>query len=372
MQTFYYEVIVGGSVMISGSSLSDVQSITINDADGEGSDTASITLDNTDDRIFGPQKNDPVMIRIGRTRAGMVTRFIGFVDRPAMSGSVGGGRICTVNCSSGDPTSKSKEPLQLSYKRKSIEHILGDAAKKADLMTPKIDQSIAKIIRDDELFDGESFEEGSYRIAKELGARFKLFGRVPVLVAANSGQSVSGQTLPTVQATWGVNLISWQITPRVSRANYQKQSAPWFDFEKGEWAIADVDQKEDGKAKAQRPGARATEAEAKQSATSEKDGADRADGTGTVTLDGDANIFAGAPLVLSGADSLSDGTYRIKSCNMTLSTGGWIANCHVEQPQGEAGKDKRKPKKTANSTSSTKSTTPSKISNYAEKWYGNG
>ncbi|WP_319533435.1 hypothetical protein [uncultured Cohaesibacter sp.] len=370
MQTFYYEVIVGGVVMISGSSLSDVQSITINDADGEGGDTASITLDNTDDRIFGPQKNDPVMIRIGRTRAGMVTRFIGFVDQPAMSGSVGGGRTCTVNCSSGDQTSKSKEPLQLSYKKKTIEQILGDAASKADLLTPKIDQSLAAIVRDDELFDGESFEEGAYRLAKELGARFKLFGKVPVLVAANSGKSVSGQTLPTVYATWGVNLISWQITPRVSRANYQKQSAPWFDFEKAEWVISDVDQKDDGKAKAQRPGARATESEAKQSAASEKDGAERAGGTGTVTLDGDANIFAGAPLELSGADSLSDGTYRIKSCSMTLNTGGWTVSCQVEQPQGEAGKDKRTPKKATKSTS--KSQPSPSISSYAEKWYGKG
>lgn len=378
MREFYFEVKVGGVSILSGSSASfavrpgssgDVISITINDTDGEGTDTASLTLDNRDARIFVPQKNDPVVIKRGRSKAGMISRFIGYVSGVTLAGG-GGGRTISVNCESGDPSGKAKEPLQISLKDKTIEDALSLAAKEVGLQTPIVDDAFKSIKREKEVFDGETFMDIGHRFARELGGKFKFFGDIPMLLSANSGKTASGKDLPPVAVAWGKNLINWSIQPRDSKPSYVEHSALYFDFDQAEWVAEKVAGKDDAKAKKQSHVRKSTKDEASKSAKAEKDGAERAAGSGTVVMDGEDLVFAGAPLNLQGAGPGADGTYRIKSCTETLNSSGWIISNAVEQPKDGAGTDKRKPSAKSPTKTKKKTSTPVSSTSFAEQWYG--
>ncbi|MCV6548543.1 MAG: hypothetical protein OIF56_14895 [Cohaesibacter sp.] len=361
MQGFYFEVKVGSVTVLSGSRLSGLSKITINDLDGEGQDTAAITLDDSGGQIYLPQKNDPVLIRIGRDKSSLVTRFVGFVSSAPYAFGQSGSTI-TVSCESGNPSGRAKEPLQKSFKNEKVESIFSKLTKELGLQMPKIDKQFADIKIDD-VVDGLSLQEFGQKIASELGGKFKMFGDMPVLLAANSGKSISGLTLPAIKAVKGQNLISGTINPRQSSAGFTEHISQYFDRELGKWvqeaekAVKSIN----ATAKSLSPVRYANKQAAKQAAKAEKDGADRAAGSGSVKLDGDANIYAGSPISISGVRPGIDGQYRIKSCTHNLDKSGFFTDCQLEQPQGDAGIDKRVPKKPPSSSgakvadSSTKS-----------------
>jgi phage protein D len=93
----------------------------------------------------------------------------------------------------------------------------GDVAKEwgraADLDV-KVDAQLASIQRDYWDMRNESFMAWGARIAKELGATFKIIGRKAILVPRNGGTSASGQTLTAVQAFYGRNIINWRLSAR--------------------------------------------------------------------------------------------------------------------------------------------------------------
>nr|WP_319513681.1 contractile injection system protein, VgrG/Pvc8 family [uncultured Cohaesibacter sp.] len=340
MRSFYFSVMVGGTVVLSGSSLNGLNSITINDNDGETADTATITLDDTDGRNRLPQKNDDVVIMIGRSSAAVVKKFTGKVTGVQSVGG-SGGRTITVNCDSADMSGKGKEPLQKSWKGKTVKEILTDAASKAGYQAPKIDDSIGSIVREKEVADGESFLEFARRLAGEVGGRFKMFGDQPVMVDAKGGTSASGASLAALAVTWGDNLISWSISPRDNRSDHSEYQSKYFDLEQGKWVTVSERGKSEAKAKAKNAKPTATKDEAESQAKADKDAGDRGAGAGSVSLDGDASLIAGGTITLVGARPGIDGTYTVSSCTHTLDTGGYNCSAQLEHPQGDAGTDGR-------------------------------
>lgn len=341
-QSFYKVSIAGGKSLTNEDDPARVVAITINDVDG-ASDTASVTLDDTDGIIYLPQKNDLVTIEMGRSEAEALEIFKGKVSKVSSTGGPSG-RLITVTLDAGDLSGRSKEPMQKSWRKKTIKHILTDAAKEKGLQPTRIDEAIGSIIREDEVADGESFLELAKRLADETGGKFKMFDDVPVIVSANSGLSASGKPLVPVEIVWSDqknNLKSWSIEPRESRYAHSEFITEYFDHATGDFGKVTEKGSEHGKAKAQRMGSRATKEEAQAAVKAEKEAADRAAGSGSITCDGNPAIFAGGRIKLIGARPGVDGIYRVKSCSHTINGSGYVTSLQVELPQGGAGVDDR-------------------------------
>ena len=223
MREPYFSVKVAGQTVLSGGiGAQGLHSVSVNDADGQ-SDTAQITLDDTDGRIYLPQKNDPVIIIMGPSKEASQEIFSGFVTSVTSSGG-SQGRMISVSADSADTSGKVKGALQKSWKDQSIEKILSDAAKDAGVNLPRIDPALGSILRANEVADGESFMELGQRLASELGGKFKMYGPDSVLWGANSALG-SG-----VSVAWRKNLHAWSISPRETRPVHASYEVRHFDL----------------------------------------------------------------------------------------------------------------------------------------------
>lgn len=361
MGASYYAVSIAGQLRLScEDDPARVISLTINDPD-EAAATASLRLDDKDGVIYLPQKNDLVSITLGRSKGGAQETFRGKVSNVTSSGG-NGGRTLSVLADAADLTGKAKQPLQKSWQNKSVKDILTDAAKEAGLQPPRIDEAIGKIIRVSEVADGESYLEFAKRIGREVGGKSSLFDDLPVMTEANGGKSASGRLLVPVDVIWSdqsPNLTGWSISPKQSRFAHSAFAARYFDFEKGEVVEVEAEGQKEAKAKARSSASlKATKEEAEAAAKSDKEGAERAAGSGTITCDGNPAIFAGGLINLKGARAGVDGQYRVKSCTHTLNDSGYLCSLQVELPKGGAGKDDRK-KQAATRSRSVSSREPS-------------
>ena len=207
--------------------------------------------------------------------------------------------------------------------------------------------------------DGESYLEFAKRIGREVGGKSSLFDDLPVMIEANGGKSASGRSLVPVDIIWSdqsPNLTGWSISPKQSRAAHSFFAARYFDFEKGEVIEVEAEGQKEAKAKARSSASlKATKEEAEDCAKSDKEGAERAAGSGTITCDGNPAIFAGGLINLKGARAGVDGQYRVKSCTHTLNVSGYLCNLSIELPKGGAGKDTRKKQASPRSNPSSQS-----------------
>jgi len=81
----------------------------------------------------------------------------------------------------------------------------------------------------------ESPQAWGERIAREVGGTFKINGNIAVIAGLNEGVNADGQTMPDIEAVWGINLIGWRIKPFVSRPEYGSAASRYFDLDEGVW-----------------------------------------------------------------------------------------------------------------------------------------
>lgn len=340
-----FRVSIGGSdvtpnFFFGGQSL--VHSITVNDQAGNEADTATIVLDDTDGMIAMPAVGDDVEIALGWEEDVPIVCFEGFVDDVTSSGARGQGRILTIECKSADMRDKAKQPDMKHADDMTFE----DAAQKfaADAkLTLKIDPALASIKRPWWGMMNESFLAWGARTAKELGATFKVVGERGIFVPRNEGKSPKGEALPVITAQWGVNLISWTISPALGRPQFKAYEIRYYDADAARWVTETVQGRE-----TEVPAAlagRFTEADgdaAKRRADSLKREGEREEADGTVIIDGNPQATAEGKLTLVGARPGIDGTYTIDSARHDYSrSGGFVTTLSVKMPEGSAGKDKR-------------------------------
>jgi phage protein D len=191
---------------------------------------------------------------------------------------------------------------------------------------------------------GESFLHFGERIAREIGATFKISNDVAILAKRNGGRSASGQPLAIVQAAYGDNLISWDIAPVTGRPRYSKAKTRYYDKKLGTWKTEDVeieDDNADAEFTSRYPAGDADEA--KRNSESRKADSERGKGEGSITIDGNSDAQPEGTVVLSGSRPGIDGTYRIDTVQHDFSRStGWVTRLDIKQPHGNAGKDSRK------------------------------
>lgn len=319
--------------------------LTIKDHDGGKADTLEATLDDAGGFLELPRSGARIEGGIGWQDEGAVVTFEGVTDEPRSTGARGGGQILSITAKSADPKGKLKSTQEMHADRGSF----GSVAKRfgeAAGLSVSVTGAAAAIERDYWAMARESFQAWGLRMARELGLTFKIIGDRAVFVDRNAGLSASGKPLVTIHATNPGNVLHWSMTPVLGRSQYQTFKRRWYDVKAARYREETVDLAPEGGAGAaailtgrfDRPSG----AHARAQAGSDKTEAEREQGGGSITLDGEPAALSQAPCIVSGLREGIDGTYRIESATHALSRSrGFTTELALKQPQDKAGTDSR-------------------------------
>lgn len=313
--------------------------ITVSDRDGTASDTCQLTFDDTGGQTLLPRDG----ARLAAAYAGIPV-FEGTVDSVRSSGSRGGMRTLAVGAKGFDAGGAVKTGQRWHMDDATLEDALARAAKLAGLSGIRVDPALGAIQRDYWSPKGETFLGWGRKLAREMGATFKIRGDQAVFAKRGSGQNASGLALPTVIARVGDNVISWDIAPVANRARFGTARVRYFDRASATFKEKDVQIEGASGISAQEVvmTTAADETQAEAIAQGRKAEAERGGGEGTVEIDADPTARAEGTMVLVGARPGIDGTYRISG--VTLRDGRnsrATTSLEIRQPQGEAGRDTR-------------------------------
>lgn len=324
-------------------------SLSINDSDGGKSDTLDIELDDHNGQIELPRAGAKIVADLWWSApppwagAGAV-HFEGVTDEPESSGARGGGMTLSISAKSADHAGKGKEKSTRHKDDSTFEEAAKEFAESSGHAV-KIEASLGAVRRDYWSMSNESFFSWGARIANELGATFKISGGMAVFVPRNGDTSASGKALGVLTVARGRNLINWRLSPSLGRSKYRRAVVRRYDWAEAKWKTEEKEIDSEADSDLVETMKSADSGRAKSRADNNAADAERGKGGGSVTIDGDPAAMSQAPCIVSGVRPGIDGTYRIKSARHTYRRGGgWTTSCDLEQPQGDAGKDSRKPK----------------------------
>lgn len=335
-----YQVEIAGQD-ISSSLAPLLISLDISDREGTNSDTCRLAINDQAQAIRFPRTGDPMNVALGRAGGGVSVVFQGTVDEVKSSGSRGGGRILSISGKGVDTQGKAKEAQQLHIDDADVKTALQKVGERAGITDIKVDQKLAAIKRPWWGVNDESFLQFGERTAREVGGIFKVRGKQAIL-AAKTGSAVSGEPMPVITAEWGVNLLSWDITPQLGLPRHKKVRARFYDRKEAKWKEVEAEvENEDADATFGEAASLADGDEAEATAQSRAKDAEKQKGGGSVEIDGTAAAKPGGTCIIIGARPGIDGTYRIESVDHSYSRSGWVTRLELKQPQGDAGKDNR-------------------------------
>ena len=337
-------------------------SLEIDLTDGGETDRLAIELDDTGGQIQLPRVGASISAFLGWSDTGSVVSFQGFTDEPKSGGvtdkgaatddgnldslisggSRGAGRTLTITAHSADLGGDIKQPMQAHADDMSFGDVVKQWAQKAGLSDVKVAAALSSVKRTYWAIANESFMTWGARMAKELGATFKIIGSTGIFVPRGGGFSASGQALTSIAVTWGDNLLSWSIAPKLARPSFGKFAARFWDPVEALW--------KEGMGGAGSDGAKHTDQfkapsqdHAGQKATSNSDESKRdRGGADMVTIDGNPDAQPAAPSTVSGVRAGVDGSYTIKDVKHRLArSAGFITMLTYRQPEDGAGTDDR-------------------------------
>ena len=348
-------VIVDGTD-ISSALMPRLIDLSVTDKSGSSSDTVSITIDDTDGVVYLPREGVSIEVSLGWQDQGAALVFRGVVDDVKSSGSRSGGRTISISGKGFDAQGKAKQPNEKHWDDKTLSDVFQEAAKLGGINNVKVDEELGKLKRLYWAMQGESFIHFGERIAREVGGTFKISNDTAILAKRNGGKSAGGKSLAVINATYGDNLITWEISPVTGRPRYKKARTRWYDRKTGTWKSEEVEIEDEG-AKAQftsrYPASDADEA--KQNSDSRKADSERGKGSGSITINGNSDAQPEGSINLSGARDGIDGTYTIDTVNQSFSrSSGWTTRLDLKEPKGKAGKDSRKKTKKSKKRTSRK------------------
>lgn len=336
MRRAIFEVVVGGT-NISTLLAPVLLGMSVSDKAGTSSDSASIEVDDTDGRIILPQPQAPVVIALGWSGGSVREVFTGTVDEVRSSGSRSGGRTLSISAKGMDTTGKAKEGQQRHFDQETVEDILRAAGSIAGITQIEVDPALARIIIPYLDMRDESFIHMGERLARDLGAGFRIQGNRAVMARRAGGYA------PSVTAAWGVNLHSWDITPAIGRGRFVSTRARAYD----QRAAAEIEvMAETGVEFTDAAFARrellADEESAQRAADGDAALAREKAGGGNVVIDGSTDAVPDGLCIVAGARAGVDGSYRIKTVTHQIDRGaGWVTGLELAEPQGDAGRDTR-------------------------------
>jgi len=312
-------------------------SIKVSRAAEAASDTCDLKLADAEGRIALPSERAPVLVKVRGSQI-----FRGFVSDVSCPFDKSGGRTLEIGASSVKNGSKVTEPVLRSEDDATFSDVARKWGEKAGLNVVAAG-SITSVQRPYWIMQNESFISWGQRIAREIGASFKVIGDDAFFVAVNEGISASGKTLTPIDAVFGRNLISGSISPIISRPKFKDVEISYFDVKKGKRVNVSVGTGIDDVDAALRTVITAAdEDEAKQKAGATGKDADREKGGGAVVILGAEYAEPEAICNVSRVRPGVDGAYRIANVSHDLSKGiGFETTLDLKQPQNGAGADTR-------------------------------
>jgi phage protein D len=313
--------------------------ITVSDKDGTASDTCSLDFDDSGGQLKLPKDGAKVQVYLQG-----VAVFSGTVDSVRSSGSRGSGRTLKVTAKGFDAKGKAKEPQSHHMDDATLREFMDKAAAKAGL-SMVIDPAFAEIKRNYWSADAASFLHMGQKLARELGATFKIRGDKAVLAKRGSGESAGGGAMPVIFGRVPGNVLSWDIAPLATRRTFKSGVSRYFDRASASFKSVSVDTAIEGAdAINEVRSLAADEEQALGIAEGRKIDSKREGGEGTVELDLEVTAQAEAAFVLSGARPGVDGSYRIAGVTHKADRGGGsTTSLELKQPESGAGTDERVP-----------------------------
>lgn len=311
-------------------------SLSVSNKVGTHSDTASVELDDKDGQLFLPADGDEMAVMLGWEGEGARQVFIGTIDEIKSSGDRGGGRTVSISAKGVDTKGKPKQPQQRHFDDKTIKEVLTDAGKDADITEIEVDPALADIKREYIEMRDESFIHFGERLAREVGGNFHISGKKATMTKRD------GTYTAFTTATWGGNLHSWDIAPKLGRPQFKKTKARWYDRKKAKLEIEESDTELDADAEHFTRYAEPNKDQAKKRTESDKATSERDKGEGTVTIEGNTGAIPDGLCIVAGARPGVDGAYRIESADHSYSrSGGFTTTLQLKAPQQGAGTDSR-------------------------------
>ncbi|MFZ8942889.1 MAG: hypothetical protein ACO2ZK_13150, partial [Gemmobacter sp.] len=117
-------------------------SLRVADKVGTHTDSADLEIDDTSGQIVLPRKGAKVAISLGWQGEGMREVFRGTVDEVKSSASRGSGRRLRISAKGMDTTGPAKEGQQRHWDEATVETILRDAARFAEVANVQIDPAL--------------------------------------------------------------------------------------------------------------------------------------------------------------------------------------------------------------------------------------
>ena len=300
--------------------------------DGGESDTCEISLDDSAGQLKMPRDDAEIEVRLQWSDGSGAVVFKGKTDEPESQGSRGGGMVMNITARATDMKNKPKEKKTKHKDDATFEEAAKEFGKLAGLIV-KVAGELAQKKRDYWAMQNESFMSWGTRIASELGATFKIRGKDAIFVPRNSNGSASGQKLPTIAAVYGQNIIDWQIRPTQNRPRYNRSVVRWYDAKEAKWKQETV-QISDETARVPLVDTRkfADHDRARDRAESNANEAERGEGGGKITIDGEPAAVAQARCLISQFPAGVDALYRIREATHSLSRDrGWTTTFDIEQ-----------------------------------------
>jgi phage protein D len=235
-----------------------------------------------------------------------------------------------------DTTGPAKEGQQRHWDEATVETILRDAARFAEVANVQIDPALRTLSRSYFEMRDESFAAMGERLAREIGANFRIVDDTVILSRRNADYTAA------VRAAWGDNLHSWDIAPQLGRPQFSGVRARWYDVENTGWQVVERATGLDVRAVHSGRLSLAGPTEAIQQTDSDAATAERDAGEGSVVIEGNTAAIPDGLCIVSGTRPGVDGAYRIEAVTHTLSrAGGFVTALELRQPRGGAGADPR-------------------------------
>lgn len=329
------------SVTVAGSNISTallpvMTSLTVSDKVGTHSDTVTLDIDDTEGRIILPQVGAQVMVALGWSDEGLRPVFEGTVDEVRSSGSRGSGRTLAISAKGVDTTRMPKQGQQRHFDNSAVSDIFSKAGKMVGIEAFEIDPALASIVRPYFEMRDESFIHMGERLAREIGANFRVQGNKAIVTKR------AGAYTAAVVAAWGQNLHSWDISPALGRGRFGKARARAYDMQAAELITEVIETGIDAVATYARRELEATVDDAKRAIAADAATSKQATGGGSVVIEGNTQAIPDGLCIVAGARPGVDGAYRIQSVTHSYSRGGgFVTSLELIEPQSGNGTDSR-------------------------------
>jgi hypothetical protein len=327
-----------------------LQSLDVHDHAGDVTPTARVTLSDIDGRILMPGIGDAMTIILGFALNSISQVFDGTVDDVRSKGGRGEGRTLMISAHGFDTAGKAKEPQEFHKDNATLQDFMSDAAGNAGLSF-QADASIGTINRDYWAAGTESFIHLGQRIAREVGATFKVIGDQAYMWPLNTPLFGVAGSDGSVRAAWGAgvgsgNLLSWDIAPILARGRFAQARTRYYDRLTATWKelATAIPAAAGGQSTATltHRQTRADQDEAQNQSDATDASSQREAGSGHVEIVGEPAAMPDGTCVVSGVRPGVDGTYRIDGVNHQLNrASGFVTHLDLKQPQGDAGTDSR-------------------------------